>query len=58
VRSTSTISSAMTASVRRISSGSPKYWAIRRSDLAVPLALMKFTLNQGMPNFFSIMSAT
>ena len=52
------ISSAMTCSTRAVSSGSPKYWAILRSDFAVASAPMKFTLIQGMPYFFSIMSAT
>ena len=48
----------MTSSTRAVSSGSSKYWAIFRSDLAVASAPMKFTLIQGMPNFFSIISAT
>ena len=43
---------------RRSASASSKYLAILRSDLAEPSAPMKFTLNQGTPNRFWIMSAT
>ena len=50
-------SSAMTASTRAVRSSLPKYSAILRRLLAVLSAPMKLTLNQGMPNLLSIISA-
>ena len=44
--------------MRAFSASSPKYSPILRSDFEVASAPMKFTLTQGMPNFFSIISAT